>query len=87
MNKQNVLELEGNFTWFWNDKFFIETTEGCFVWSDPSYYGSNELMEYTGSFADYLNEIGESNDVRDMGGFNIKTYCGDNFRFVSSKHH
>lgn len=85
-NRNYILNLEGHFTWFWNDKFFIETIQGCFIWSDPDYNGDNSLVEYSGTYADFLNE----QDVefgRDKGVHLIKDYCGEDIKITLLSDH
>lgn len=86
MKKSEVLNLEGQFTWLWNDKFFIETPTGCYIWSDPQYNGNNTLMEYKGTYADFLAEV-KVDYGRDKGVHLIKNYCGEAVRLISASHH
>ena len=46
ITKGDLLNLIGDFTWLWNDIFFIETEQGNFVWSDPEYNGDNTIRLY-----------------------------------------
>lgn len=86
MKKNKVLNLEGHFSWLGNDKYFIETTQGCFVWSDPDKNGDNTLVEYQGGYADYLEEV-KKEESQDQGVHIIRDYCGNNIRLVTLNHH
>jgi len=43
MTRESFLNLVGEFTWDFGNKFYIETKIGNFVWStfDPDYNGNN----------------------------------------------
>ena len=50
MTKAELGNLEGEFTWLFGQKVFIETSKGNFIWSAPNYGGSGEIREYKGGF-------------------------------------
>lgn len=70
-----ILTLVGEFTWSFNQEFFIETCEGNFVWKDPSYGGDNSIEKYHGSYDDWLTERSLSYG-RDKGTHVISDYTG-----------
>jgi len=77
MNTKNIMNLVGEFTWFWSDIFFIETKIGNFIWSDPDYGGDNTIKPYDGSCSEFANspDSGYSEYGRDKGKHLIKNYC------------
>lgn len=81
VNGKNLLDLSADFTWMWDQHFFVET-EGCnYVWSDPRYDGDNTLRLYYGSLADYCKEQG-IDFGRCKGNHVIRRYCGDDVKVV-----
>ena len=74
-------DLVGDFSWNFSMLFFIETSEGNFIWADPEYNGSNIIIEYNGSFDDWLVEENIPY-ARSKGSHRIKDYCGNDFKFV-----
>lgn len=75
MESSKVLELLGSFTWMWDDKFFIETAEGNFIWRDPNYPGGdNTIKSYDGSLKQYCRKTGIPFG-RDKGKHFLKNYC------------
>lgn len=76
------LETTGSFTWNYGNEFLIETKDGNYTWSDPSYHGgTNEIKRYTGDYKKWC----EDNNIpfgRDKGSHMIKTYCGDKVTFI-----
>jgi hypothetical protein len=43
--KNKLLSMIGTFTWDFGNQFFIETSEGMFLWSNPSYGGDNTIRK------------------------------------------
>lgn len=84
--RNEILNLEGHFTWFWNDKFFIETKDGCYIWSDPVYNGSGTLVEFSGDYADFAQEM-NIDYGRDKGVHRIGDYCGEDIKILRLSHH
>ena len=74
MDINHINGLVGNFTWNFANKFFIETVEGNFVWSDPDYPGGdNSITPYAGDYKQWINgRLG-----RNKGKHIIRSYCGD----------
>ena len=72
------LDLVGSFTWDFGQRFFIETSEGNFVWSDPSYGGDNTIKPFAGSYDEW---IGDSFG-RDKGQHVIRDYVGGDTKYV-----
>lgn len=68
-------ESYAEFTWLWNDEFFLESGDGNGIWSNPDYDGTNVIRPYDGSYADYLKEIGLSYG-RCKGLHKVESYCG-----------
>ncbi len=80
MTKEHLLSLVGDFTWFWGQTFFIETSEGNFIWSDPDYNGDNTIRSTNESLEQYC----KNSNVpcgRDKGTHVIENYCGKNVIF------
>ena len=80
MTKEELGNLVGEFTWSFNNEFFIETHQGNFVWSAPDYQGTGEIRSFTGNYDDWCKQI-RIPYGRDKGTHVIKNYCGD-FVFV-----
>lgn len=80
VTKEQLLNTHGEFTWMFGNQFFIETTIGNFVWSDPSYNGSNTIRPFHGSYKEYSN----GNLGRDKGFHDIERYCGNEFTIVDT---
>jgi hypothetical protein len=71
-----ILDLEGEFTWLWSEVFFIETKKGNFIWLSPEYNGDHTITRTEMTYRDYLLYI----DVpygRSKGKHIIRQYCGD----------
>jgi len=69
-----TLETVAEFIWFWNDKFFLETPCGNFVWSNPEYDGDNTIVPFEGSIENFCKKIGIPYG-RDKGRHTIGGYC------------
>jgi hypothetical protein len=80
MNKEILKNLIGEFTWDFGQKFFIETAEGNFIYSDPDYNGDNTIRPYKGT----LKEFFKGSYGRDKGKHFIEAYCGSEFTYVES---
>jgi len=78
------LDTIASFTWMFGNTFFLETSEGNGIWSDPDYGGDNVITPYKGSYKDYCKEI-KQNYGRDKGEHTIRGYCGDNVVFGPEK--
>jgi hypothetical protein len=78
---QDILDLEGKFTWCWGMHFFVETAQGNFVWSDPDYGGVNTLTKFNGTYKDYCHQrmipFG-----RHKGNHIIRDYCGSDVKVL-----
>jgi hypothetical protein len=75
------LDDEGDFTWDFGCQFFIETSKGNYIWSDPDYNGDNTIKKFSGTINDYFNHP----DIawgRDKGRHIIRNYCGDDVKIV-----
>lgn len=82
--EDNMITLDtiADFSWCWNHVFFLETSEGCFLWSDSEYpHGDNTITPYNGTLRDFLRES-NTPFVRDKGTHRIRDYCGENVRFI-----
>lgn len=75
MNKMDVLDLIGTFSWGFGDQFFIETEVGNFVWSDPGYNGNNVLRKVSFDHFQGCRKIG-IRVSRDKGTHIVGEYCG-----------
>ncbi len=76
LNSLNILDLMGDFTWCFNQYFFVETEEGNFVWSSSDYGGNNTLTKTKKSLSKFLREQ-QIEFGRDKGKHIIKNYCGN----------
>jgi len=78
MKKEQLLELEGDFTWDFGCHFFIETNKGNFIWSDPDYNGDNTIVPFDGNYNDWLPRgmYGRSKGLHKIG-----SYCGTDIIF------
>lgn len=81
MNKEKLLSLHGHFFWSFGHEFFIETSVGNFVWSDPDYpNGDNSIKPFAGSYREWIDLIGVD-FARDKGNHSILYYVGDSFTY------
>ena len=81
ITKAELLNLMGQFTWFWNDIFFIETERGNFVWSDPDYpNGDNTIRPFRGMIQEFIKDQ-KIDYGRAKGEHLISRYCGDEIIF------
>ena len=74
MTKQEISSLFGDFTWDFGQEFYITTSKGNFIWSDPDYNGSGQLKSTTLTYREF---IGKGYSGRSKGNHNIGNYCGD----------
>ena len=82
MTKERLLELDGDFTWFWDHHWFIKTSQGNFVWSDPQYTGgTNVIKPYKGTMRQYTDSLGLQPFGRAKGRHRVKNFCGDQIVF------
>lgn len=77
---QDIGQLVGEFTWCWGWSFFIETSQGNFVWKDPEYGGDNTIRPYSGSYDDFCKEKNVPYG-RNKGKHVIEAYC-PGFRLI-----
>lgn len=80
MNWKKSLTVEdvADFTWNWNDLFFLETAKGNFVWSDPEYGGDNTIRPYNGDLKKFFGK----SYGRSSGSHTIAAYCGNGVRIL-----
>lgn len=76
-----TLDTVGDFTWFWSDIFFIETTIGNFVWSDPDYNGDNTIKQFDGDIKKFCKEVRYPHG-RCKGKHTIGKYCGNQVNII-----
>ena len=81
MSNEEILELSGSFGWDFGEHFFIETSSGNYVWSDPEYGGDNTLRRYDGPLKQWLRAKRQPY-VRDKGVHRIRDYCGADVKVV-----
>lgn len=79
--KEKLMNMVGQFTWDFGQNFFIETSIGNFIWSDPDYYGDNTIKSFDGSIKDYFGK----GFGRRKGHHTISEYCGEDFEFVEGE--
>jgi hypothetical protein len=58
MTKEEVMGLEGDFTWGFDIEFFIETCQGNFIWKDPDYGGDNTIISVDYFYGDWIRAKG-----------------------------
>ena len=51
-----TLDTVADFTWSYGEEFFLETPDGCYVWSDPDYGGDNTIRKFEGTYADWCKK-------------------------------
>lgn len=78
LTKEQLSSTIGHFSWDFGQNFFIETEFGNFIWSSPSYYGTNIIRRFDGSLKDYIKQS-KIPYVRDKGMYIISSYCGDSW--------
>ena len=78
ITKEELINLEGSFTWDFGQNFLIETAKGNFIWSDPDYQGSNKMIPFNGDYGNWCKHTGVPYG-RDKGLHVIKSYCGEDF--------
>lgn len=56
ITKEKLSGMVGEFTWLFGQEFFIETSEGNFIWRNPSYQG----MGVSGNIKELMKSIEKS---------------------------
>lgn len=82
IQKEDLLDVVGEFTWMFGFTFFVETQFGNFVWRDPSYGGDNSVTPHSGSYDDFTKSSGMKLG-RDKGIHRIRDYIGTEFDLIS----
>lgn len=73
-----VLDIVGEFTWDFGQRFFIESPGGNFIWKDPGYDGDNTLTYTPLSYDAYAQQtLGRS-----KGYYKIRDRCGESVRII-----
>lgn len=78
------LDTIADFSWAWNHIFFLETSEGNFIWSDPDYNGNNTISRFHGSLEKFLKD-NRIPYVRYKGKHTIGGYCGPDVIFPTKE--
>ena len=75
-----ILDLVGDFTWDFGQRFHIHTKVGDFEWRDPDYGGDNSIRPC----APYQQWIKKSGAPfgRSKGSHVIREYCGDEVKII-----
>lgn len=82
ISREDILNLTGEFTWFWGKYFFVETNIGNFIWSDPDYGdGDNTFTKTDMTYKQFCDAYNYPYG-RDKGTHVIKDYCGDMIQIV-----
>ncbi len=76
-----TLDTVAQFTWGWDEEFFMETNDGNFVFSDAEYGGTGTIRRFNGYYADWLKGKNVTYG-RDKGRQTVRQFCGANVRFV-----
>jgi hypothetical protein len=75
-----TLDDVAKFTWMFTNIFFLETSKGNYLWSDPSYPGGDNTIKPTNqTYGEYCKE-GEFGRIK--GEHVIKDYCGDEVKIM-----
>ena len=53
MTRDELMQQTGSFHWDFSSKFFIQTSQGNWVWQDPVNGGNNTLTPFKGSLQDF----------------------------------
>jgi hypothetical protein len=69
------------FSWAWNNEFFLQTNKGNFIWSDPDYNGDNTIKRFNGNLRDFIKSRNIPY-VRSKGNHFIDAYCGSEVKIV-----
>jgi hypothetical protein len=72
VTKEQLLSTVGDFTWDFNQRFFVETSYGNFIWSDPDYNGDNSFVKTDLSINEFFSPYFGSCKGRHV----ISEYCG-----------
>lgn len=80
MTKDEMLDLIGQFTYCWGCHFFIETSQGNFIWLDPDYQGDNTLTPTSATYKEFC-EYQRIPFGRGKGKHRIGDYCGEEVVF------
>lgn len=70
----DLLSEVGEFTWFFGHEFFIETTKGNWVHSDPDYDGDNTLCPTDHTLESFCKDVVGAPFGRDKGKHFLKNY-------------
>ena len=81
MNNLLTLDDIAEFCWGFGCEFFLETSRGNFVWSDPDYNGDNTIRRFDGTYKDWCKKSGIP-FARDKGRHVIRDYCGADVAFI-----
>lgn len=73
MTSEEIGNLVGDFTWDFGQEFFVQTSAGNFVFSDPEYNGDRTLRPYKGTLRQWL----KGGYGRDKGKHLVREFCGD----------
>lgn len=76
LDREQLLDSVGDFTWDFGQQFFVETEHGNFIWSDPDYNGDNSFTKYEGTYKDWM-PLNSGRFGRSKGKHIIRSYCGD----------
>ena len=72
--RREILNSVGNFCWDFGCTWFVETSIGNFIWSDPDYNGDNSFKQIEETFQQFNHP---AQLWRDKGYHHIERYCGD----------
>lgn len=81
MNTEAILDEVGDFTWNFGSEFFVETSKGNFIWSDPDYGGDNTLTRFVDTYRAYDSE-NNFRGGRSKGKHVIRSYCSDKVKVM-----
>jgi len=81
MIREQFLDMIGDFSWDFGCQFFVETSVGNFIWSDPDYEGDNSFTLTRETLDEYIEKMNIPY-VRSKGVHTIRGYCGEDIGIV-----
>lgn len=76
--REIVLDSFGEFTWNFGNNFYVVTSVGWFIWSNPYYGGDNSFVQTSITVSDFF----EDHFGRHKGRHKIRDYCGDDIKIT-----
>lgn len=80
VDKKQLAETEGEFTYGFSDEFFITTNLGNFIWSDPEYGGKGTVRPTKKTLKEWL---GDDLDFGRYKGTHVIGECIGTFELIA----